>query len=83
MGTEIPESYLDKEIYSKLCSDKYTRMVISVDAEYEGEKTFNLVKKIRSTAEKYNCKMSQGSVGMALGKRRSLTYYGCNEEDGP
>ncbi len=55
-------------------------MVISVDAEYEGEKTFNLVKKIRSTAEKYNCKMSQGSGGMALGKRRSLTYYGCNEE---
>ena len=53
VGMEIPESYLDEETYSKLCSDKYTRMVISVDAEYEGEETFNLVKEIRGKAEKY------------------------------
>ena len=53
VGVEIPESYLDEETYSKLCSDKYTRMVISVDAEYEGSETFNLVKKVRDTAEKY------------------------------
>lgn len=53
VGMEIPESYLDNEVYSKLCSDKYTRMIISVDAEYEGEETFNLVEKIRDTAEKY------------------------------
>lgn len=53
VGMEIPESYLDEETYSKLCSDKYTRMVISVDAEYEGEETFELVKQIRKTAEKY------------------------------
>lgn len=53
VGAEIPESYLDKETYSKLCSDKYTRMVLSVDAEYEGDATFALVKKIRNTAAKY------------------------------
>ena len=53
VGVEIPESYLDDETYSKLCSDKYTRMVISVDAGYEGSETFNLVKKVRETAEKY------------------------------
>lgn len=53
VGTEIPESYLDEETYSKLCSDEYTRMVISVDAEYEGDATFALVKKVRNTAEKY------------------------------
>ncbi len=53
VGTEIPESYLDEETYSKLCSDEYTRMVISVDAEYEGDETFALVKKVRNTAEKY------------------------------
>lgn len=53
VGMEIPESYLDEETYSKLCSDKYTRMVISVDAEYEGEETFELVKQIRKIAEKY------------------------------
>lgn len=53
VGMEIPESYLDEETYSKLCSDTYTRMVLSVDAEYEGDETFALVKKIRDTAEKY------------------------------
>lgn len=53
VGTEIPESYLDDETYAKLCSDKYTRMVISVDAEYEGDETFALVKKVRHTAEEY------------------------------
>lgn len=53
VGMEIPESYLDEETYSKLCSDTYTRMVISLDAEYEGDETFALVKKIRNTAEKY------------------------------
>ena len=53
VGMEIPESYLDDETYSKLCSDKYTRMVISVDAEYEGNDTFSLVENVRNTAEQY------------------------------
>ena len=53
VGTEIPESYLDEATYSKLCSDTYTRMVLSVDAEYEGDETFALVKEIRSVAEEY------------------------------
>ena len=53
VGMEIPESYLDEETYSKLCSDKYTRMVITVDAAYEGQETFDLVKNIRDIAESY------------------------------
>ncbi len=53
VGMEIPESYLDQAIYAKLCSDRYTRMVISVDAEYEGSDTFRLVEVIRDTAEVY------------------------------
>ena len=53
VGMEIPETYLDKDTYSKLCSDKYARMVISVDAEYEGSDTFKLVKKVRAAAQKY------------------------------
>lgn len=53
VGTEIPESYLDDATYSKLCSDQYTRMVLSVDAAYEGEETFSLVETIRDTAEEY------------------------------
>lgn len=53
VGAEIPESYLDSDTLSQLNSDNYTRMVISVEADYEGEETFNLVKKIRDIAEKY------------------------------
>ena len=53
VGAEIPESYLDEDIYKKLCSDTDTRMVITVDVPYEGEETFNLVKNIRETAQEY------------------------------
>lgn len=53
VGMEIPESYLDETTYSKLCSDDYTRMVINVDAEYEGEQTFDLIESIRDTVQDY------------------------------
>ncbi len=53
VGMEIPESYLDEETYSKLCSDTYTRMVITVDAEFEGDETFALVENIRDTVQEY------------------------------
>lgn len=53
VGAEIPESYLDSETLSKLNSNHYTRMVISVEEDYEGEETFELVENVRSIAEKY------------------------------
>ncbi len=53
VGMEIPESYLDEATLSKLCSDDYTRMVLTVDAEYEGQKTFDLVENIRFTAGQF------------------------------
>lgn len=53
VGMEIPESYLDQDIYDKLCSDTYTRMVLSVDAAYEGEETFDLVENIRAVVQEY------------------------------
>lgn len=53
VGMEIPESYLDQDVYEKLCSDKYSRMVISVDVPYEGDETFKLVENIRNKAENY------------------------------
>lgn len=53
VGMEIPESYLDQDVYEKLCSGHYTRMVISVDAAYEGEETFALVEQIRAIAQQY------------------------------
>lgn len=53
VGQTIPEQYLDSGTLSQLNSDNYTRMVITVEVEYEGEETFNLVKEIRSIADEY------------------------------
>ena len=53
VGTTIPEQYLDTGTLSKLNSDHYTRMVLTVDAAYEGDETFSLVETIRKTAEQY------------------------------
>lgn len=32
---------VDNETLSKLISDNYSRLVLTVDADFEGEKTFN------------------------------------------
>ena len=52
-GAEVPPEYLDPGMLSKLESNKYSRMVLTVDAAYEGTKTFDLVKKIRKIAQEY------------------------------
>lgn len=53
VGAEIPMEYLDQDVLSQLESPNYSRMVLTVDAELEGEKTFELVEQIRNTLEKY------------------------------
>ncbi|MDO4842127.1 MAG: MMPL family transporter [Phoenicibacter congonensis] len=53
VGSTIPEQYLDSGTLSKLNSENHTRMVLTVDAAYEGEKTFSLVETVRSTAEQF------------------------------
>ncbi|MGN1112269.1 MAG: MMPL family transporter, partial [Acutalibacteraceae bacterium] len=53
VGAEIPDEYLDADTLSLLRSEHYSRFVITVDADYEGDKTFALVEQIRKTADKY------------------------------
>lgn len=53
VGETIPTTYLDEGTLSKLNSENYTRLVLTVDAEYEGNETFSLVEEIRDTAEQY------------------------------
>lgn len=53
LGPSIPRSMIPSKIKSKLESDSYSRMVLSVNAEYEGAETFALVKNIRKTAKEY------------------------------
>ncbi|MBP5292404.1 MAG: MMPL family transporter [Lachnospiraceae bacterium] len=52
-GVSIPKSYLDEDTLKLLESDNYSRLVISVKSDFEGEEAFALVKKIRTIAEKY------------------------------
>lgn len=52
-GAEIPYEYLDANTLSLLESDRYSRMVLAVDADYEGEETFALVREIREIAQEY------------------------------
>lgn len=52
-GAEVPMDYLDDETLSKLISENYSRLVLTVDADFEGQKTFNLIDDIRSLAKSY------------------------------
>lgn len=52
-GTEVPVEYLEESQRKQLMSEDYSRMVVSVDAEYEGEKTFALVQQIRKIVQEY------------------------------
>ena len=53
LGTTIPKSMLPDKMLSKLESEHYDRMVISLSADYEGEKTEKLVEEIRKLAQEY------------------------------
>lgn len=53
VGETIPEQYLDDATLSKLNSEHYTRMVLTVEAAYEGNEAFSLVETVRNIAEKY------------------------------
>ncbi|MCF0123964.1 MAG: MMPL family transporter [Ruminiclostridium sp.] len=53
VGTVIPEEYLDSGTLSKLTGEHYTRMVLTLRTDYEGDQAFALVETIRDTAETY------------------------------
>lgn len=53
VGAEIPKEYLDEDTLSQLVSENYTRFVLSVETDYEGEETFDLVETIRAAADDY------------------------------
>lgn len=53
VGKSIPEGYLSEDTLSLLVSEHYSRFVLTVDADYEGDETFDLVKTIRETVSEY------------------------------
>ncbi|MGN0171249.1 MAG: RND family transporter [Acutalibacteraceae bacterium] len=50
VGAQVPKEYLDEDTLSQLVSDSCNRFVLTVTVDYEGEETFDLVEKIRQTA---------------------------------
>ncbi len=53
VNNTIPTSYLDASTLAKLDSGQFRRIIMNIEAPLEGEETFNLVKKVRETAQKY------------------------------
>ena len=51
VGAEIPPEYLDASITRRLMSEHYSRMVLSVDTDYEGAEAFGVVEQVRSIAQ--------------------------------
>lgn len=52
-GSVIPTEYVEKDTLSKLISDHYSRLVLSVKADLEGDAAFSLVARVREIAERY------------------------------
>lgn len=52
-GPEVPYEYVDEEVLKKLESDSYSRIVLNLSLDYEGDETFDYVEKIRNIANKY------------------------------
>ena len=50
-GAQIPVSYLEDSDREQLLSDHCSRMVVSVDADFEGDETSALVERIRALAQ--------------------------------
>lgn len=52
-GAEIPYEYLDESLLEQLESQNYSRIVLSVDLDYEGEETFQFIEQLRNLLQQY------------------------------
>lgn len=52
-GAEVPTEYVDEKTLSQLMNKDYSRLIVTVAAEFEGEDAFEVVKKIREVAKNY------------------------------
>lgn len=53
VSNRIPSAFLDDTVVSQFYSDNYSRIILSLNCDYEGTDSFNTVEAIRNTAEKY------------------------------
>lgn len=52
-GSAIPSEVVDSSTLSQLEGEHYARMVLSVDVDYEGDDTFDLVEAVRTIVQEY------------------------------
>ena len=52
-GTTIPTEFVGEDTLKLLMSENYSRLVLSVDADFEGPATFKLIDRIREVVEKW------------------------------
>ena len=52
-STTIPTQFVGEDTLKLLMSEHYSRLVLSVDADFEGPATFKLIDRIREVAEKW------------------------------
>jgi len=53
VGAEVPMEFLDEGTLSQLVSGNYSRLVLTVSTDSEGDEAFDLVQRIRGLAQKY------------------------------
>ncbi|MGL5692801.1 MAG: efflux RND transporter permease subunit [Peptostreptococcaceae bacterium] len=75
LGNEIPKEFLPKDQLSNLVSDKYSRMIITLDTEEEGAEAFKAIEDIRSLGDRYfgdNCYLA-GATASAYDIKETVT----------
>lgn len=53
VGAEIPVAYLDDSLLSRLESEDYSQIMLTVQVEYEGETVFDIIEEIRAIGDSY------------------------------
>lgn len=53
VGVEIPQEFIPPDTLEQLVSPNYSRWVITVDVDYEGDEAFAMVEEVRGVVEKY------------------------------
>jgi predicted RND superfamily exporter protein len=53
IGAEIPSAFIEKSILQKLNSNRYTRIILQFESDYEGVVPFQTVNEVRTIAQHY------------------------------
>lgn len=53
IGAEIPPAFIEKSILQKLNSNRYTRIILQFESDYEGVVPFQTVNEVRTIAQHY------------------------------